>query len=146
MGVGDTHSINPTARMWLNQGTFGGGAPDTNPEITFDLGSEVTLDHMKLFNYNEIVPTAPNRDNELLGRGIRFADVLVAGEDMVFTSLGTAEFARAPGNETTDFGQILPLAGDLLTERLGLTGDHLGVDRERRPGGRPRLRPLGGEQ
>src|SRR5205085_6422714 len=93
------------------QGKFGNVPEDQfdlDPEITFDLGSEVALGHMKVWNYNE---TVAGREDELLGRGIHFTEVLVAGEDMVFNSLGLAEFNRAPGNATTDFGQVIDLTG-----------------------------------
>jgi hypothetical protein len=114
MGYGDTHSPDPTGRMWLNQGTFANVPPeqfDLNPEITFDLGSEVAINRMKVFNYNEYRPDLPLRTAELLGRGVQLADILVAGEDMVFTPLILGqEFERAPEvGDTADIGQVVDL-------------------------------------
>ncbi len=105
--VGDTHSIGPDGTMWLNTGTF--AAPnDLEPEITFDLGSVQTLASMKVWNYNE---TLPNRA-ELLERGVGAADILVAGEDLVFSTLISAQpFDIAPGLDDVDFGQVIDLDG-----------------------------------
>ena len=48
----DTHSISPEGTMWLNNGTFA-EPNDLDPEITFDLGGVVSLDQVKVWNYNE---------------------------------------------------------------------------------------------
>jgi hypothetical protein len=124
---GDTHTNDPGGNMWLNQGTFPNVPPEqfeTNPEITFDLGSEVALGRMKVWNYGEyrddlrVPPAGAPSFEELLGRGIRHADILVAGEDMVFRPLIEGyEFARVPDVGdlasflATDFGQVVDLGG-----------------------------------
>jgi hypothetical protein len=104
---GQTHTIVPDAFMWLNNGVF--AAPnDLEPEITFDLGSIQALDSMKVWNYNETLPNRP----ELLDRGVGTADILVAGEDLVFTPFISGQaFDIAPGVDNVDFGQVIDLTG-----------------------------------
>ncbi len=112
VGLGGTaHSRSPGGTMWLNQGTFGNVPPeqfDTDPFIVFDVGAETSLDRIVIWNYNEALP---GRD-DLLNRGVKTADILVAGDDLVFTPLITAqELAIAPGTDDVDFGQAIDLAG-----------------------------------
>lgn len=102
-----THSISPEGTMWLNNGTFA-EPNDTEPEITFDLGSVQALASMKLWNYNETLAGRP----ELLGRGIGSTDILVAGDDLVFSTLISGQSIDiAPGVEDVDFGQSIDLMG-----------------------------------
>ncbi len=105
--VGQTHSINPEATMWLNNGVF--AVPnDLEPEITFDLGSVQSLDSVKVWNYNETLPGRP----ELLGRGVGTADISIADESLVFATLISAQaFDVAPGLDNVDFGQVIDLMG-----------------------------------
>jgi len=99
----DTHGTNPEGTMWLSQGSFAGAAPDNDPEITFDMGSVVSLKEMRVWNYNEAGFT---------GRGIKTADILVAGSDGVFSLLIVNQsFDRAPGSGATPFGQTISLLG-----------------------------------
>lgn len=115
---GDTHTTIPDGGMWLTNGTL--GAPnDTSPEITFDLGAEIALDRIKVWNYSEYRRDLPGRFDELVGRGVNVADILVAGEDMVFRPLLVGQtFDRVPDvgddlgifNEF-DFSQIVDLGG-----------------------------------
>lgn len=112
LGLGGTmHSRTPTGTMWLNQGTFGNVPEeqfDLDPYIVFDVGSEKSLEKMVVWNYNEFLP---NRA-DLLARGVKTADVLVAGEDLVFTPLITGlELTMAPGTDDVDFGQAVDLGG-----------------------------------
>ncbi len=123
--VGNTHSIAPDGNMWLNNGIF--AAPnDLAPEITFDLGSVQLLDHMKVWNYNEFLAGRP----ELLSRGVSSADILIAGEDQVFSVLiANQDFDKAPGDSTTAFGQTIDLTG--VTARyikFDIHGNHAGGD------------------
>lgn len=99
------HSINPEGTMWLNTGSF--AAPnDLEPEITFDLGSVQDVASMKVWNYNETLEGRP----ELLGRGVGAADIMIAGEDLVFSTLiAGQQFDIAPGLENVDFGQSIDL-------------------------------------
>lgn len=112
LGYGDPHSAAPDGTMWLNQGSFANVPPeqfDLNPEITFDLGSEQKITTMKIWNYNEFVA---GREDELLGRGVRLANVLVAGEDLVFETLYDGlEIDRANGDATVDFSQAFDMLG-----------------------------------
>lgn len=112
VGLGGTaHSRSPTGTMWLNQGSFPNVPAeefDLDPFIVFDVGSEQPLDRMVIWNYNESVP---GRD-DLLIRGIKTADILVAGEDLVFTTLiAGQELSIAPGTDDVDFGQAIDLGG-----------------------------------
>lgn len=103
--TGQNHSITPDGTMWLNNGTFA-DPNDLEPEITFDLGSVQAIGSMKVWNYNETLPDRP----ELLGRGVGSADILVAGEDLVFATLISAQaFDTAPGLDDVDFGQTIDL-------------------------------------
>ena len=99
--------------MWLSQGTFGGGEIDVEPEITFDLGSVKDIDRMKIWNYNEYRPDLPDRLEELLGRGVKETDILIAGDDGVFTTLFAGiELKRAPeGGDTMDFSETIDFNG-----------------------------------
>lgn len=117
--TGQNHSINPEGTMWLNNGTF--AAPnDLEPEITFDLGSVQSVASMKVWNYNETLPGRP----ELLGRGVGTADILVAGEDLAFTTLIAGQaFNIAPGVEDADFGQTIPLNTDARYVKLDISAN-----------------------
>ncbi len=121
--VGQTHSINPEGTMWLNTGTFA-EPNDLEPEITFDLGSVQPLASMKVWNYNETLPNRP----ELLGRGVATGDILVAGEDLMFSSLiPNQSFDIAPGVEDVDFGQVIGLMGtDARYVKLDISANHGG--------------------
>ncbi len=130
-----THSITPDGSMWLNAGNgCCGDAADplgTQAEVVFDLGAVVSLDRVKIWNYNE---TLPGRD-ELLMRGVALADISTAGEDLTFTPFASkVELEIAPGNELVDFGQVINLAGTSvryvklsLLENHGGDNDFLGL-------------------
>jgi hypothetical protein len=114
-----THSINPEGTMWLNNGTFA-EPNDLEPEITFDLGSVQAIGSMKVWNYNETLPGRP----ELLGRGVGSADILVAGDDLVFSTLIAAQaFDIAPGVEDVDFGQTIDLNTSARYVKLDILGN-----------------------
>jgi hypothetical protein len=130
---GDAQSIVPDGTMWLSQGTFGADPliHDLAPEITFDLGSEQVIDSMKVWNYNEYRADLPERIAELLGRGVALANVLIAGEDMNFTTLYEfLELDRAPeGGDAADFGQLVDMQG--MTARFvkfEILANHNGKD------------------
>jgi hypothetical protein len=102
VSYGDQNTNAPDGNMWLNQGTFGTNAAihDTDPEITFDLGSEQQVATMKIWNYAEGASGGAGRL-----RGISLADVHVAGEDGVFAPLYAGlEIDIATG----DIGALLP--------------------------------------
>ena len=107
-----SHSIAPDDNMWLNAGNACCGDPadplQPGAEIAFNLGSVVSLDHMKVWNYNE---TLPGR-GELLGRGAQLADVSISSDGVAFVLLlEDLTLDIAPGAEDVDFGQVIDLFG-----------------------------------
>jgi hypothetical protein len=95
-------TTNAFATMWHSQGTLFANPPDNNPEITFDLGAERTIEAMRVWNYNAVDSPAC-----CLDRGIRLADVLVAGDDGVFTTrINDQLFNKAPGDASSFAQQI----------------------------------------
>ncbi|MCA9215126.1 MAG: lamin tail domain-containing protein, partial [Planctomycetales bacterium] len=102
-----SHVNGPSTRtMWLSSGNLFAAVPDVDPEITFDLGSEQLVGAMRVWNLNSVESAIC-----CLGRGIAKADILVAGDDGVFTTLIEDQpFDIAPGTET-DFSQLVDLGG-----------------------------------
>jgi hypothetical protein len=126
----DAHSVVPDGTMWLSGGTFGAEI-DVEPEITFDLGSVKDIDRMKIWNYNEYRPDLPDRLEELLGRGVKKTDILIAGEDGVFTTLVQGlELKRAPeGGDTVDFSETIDFNGARARYvKLDILSNHNGRD------------------
>jgi hypothetical protein len=116
--------------MWLSGGTFGAEI-DVEPEITFDLGSVKEIDRMKIWNYNEYRPDLPDRLEELLGRGVKKTDILIAGEDGVFTTLVQGlELKRAPEQgDTMDFSETIDFNGARARYvKLDILSNHNGRD------------------
>lgn len=96
----------PAGTMWQSNGNFFGLVPDLDPEITFDLGQETSLQAMRVWNYNNV-----DSASCCLNRGMALADVLIAGDDGQFSPLiDNLELAAAPGTET-NFAQEVSLAG-----------------------------------
>lgn len=125
-----SHAILPDGSMWLNAGNgcCGDAADDLAPaaEVVFDLGSLVSLDRMKIWNYNE---NLPNR-SELLLRGASAADVFTAGDDLQFTKLLSVNLDSGPGDDLTPFGQVVSLSGTSARYvKLSLPGN-LGGDND----------------
>ncbi|MCA9265007.1 MAG: DUF4457 domain-containing protein [Planctomycetales bacterium] len=108
--IGDWHGLNPDTSMWLSDGTFTSTDPamqDLAPEITFDLGELSSVDAMKVWNYNEYLVGRP----ELANRGVNEVEILVAGDDQVFQSLGTYFFDPATNPDgSADTVNVLNLA------------------------------------
>lgn len=106
--LGDKHSIVPDGTMWLSNGTF--TLPnDLDPEIVFDMGEEIFVETIQVWNYNEILP---NRA-DLLQRGVKLMDIWVAGDDEIFTLfLEDILLDIAPGDDTIDFSQLIALGVD----------------------------------
>src|SRR5437879_844935 len=77
---GDIHTPTAAGSMWLTSPTAAGSL--TLATVTFDLGSVHTINRMRVWNYNELQSGA----NVLTRRGIKTADISVAGEDLVFTT------------------------------------------------------------
>jgi hypothetical protein len=113
---GEIHGIVPEGSMWLSQGTFNSAGelevPDTSPEVTFDMGSVVDLHRMKVYNYNEY-NEGHALEAQLLGRGVASMDVMVAGDDLNFTTLiaGLPVDVAPTAGDTIDIGQIVDLGG-----------------------------------
>ena len=60
------HSINPDGTMWLSGGIdFEGQPSDRAPFVVFDLGADVAVSGVKIWNYNE------NHVRDLTGRGAK---------------------------------------------------------------------------
>ena len=99
---GKAHGTSPASAMWLTDGV------DTAPEFDIDLGAVHTVDQLRVWNYNENAnPTC------CLDRGVRTADIYVAGADGVFGAtpvISGQAFARAPG-VTEDFSEVISLGG-----------------------------------
>jgi hypothetical protein len=126
----DAHSAVPDGTMWLSGGTFGAEI-DVEPEITFDLGSVKDIGRMKIWNYNEYRPDLPDRLQELLGRGVKETNILIAGEDGVFTTLlSEYELERAPeGGDTMDFSETIDFGGVRARYvKLDILSNHNGRD------------------
>jgi hypothetical protein len=122
----DWHSITPDGTMWLNRGSFAtpSGLPaDLEPEITFDLGSVQKVDRVEIWNYNEILTGR----EDLLNRGVNEFELLFAGEDLNFASLGVYQLAIAPGAANVDFSQVFDLFGiDARYIKLDILSSHGG--------------------
>lgn len=105
--VGDAHVFSKSAgNMWVTTGTFFGLPPDLDPEITFDLGQTLSVDSMRVWNYNHV-----DVGDCCLNQGVALADIWVAGEDGNFSLLIENQvFDKAPGTET-DFSQEIDLNG-----------------------------------
>lgn len=85
-------SVDPLT-MWLNNGSGNyGGAVDSNPSITFNLGSVYNVASMMVINYNE---------QNFTRRGIQTAQVWAALADMNFTFLGNISLTQASGSAAT---------------------------------------------
>ena len=83
--------------MWQTNGDFFGLEKDLDPEITFDLGQELAVDAIRVWNYNGV-----ELNDCCLDRGIALADILIAGEDGNFELLiDNQTFDQAPARTRT---------------------------------------------
>ncbi len=101
---GLSHTIQPTGTMYLSNQV-------ADPDITYDLGSIFSLDRLQLWNYNEVLPTDPGRDAELLGRGGDEVNILVSDDNINFTQVLNHNFAIAGGDPDVDFSETVSLGG-----------------------------------
>jgi hypothetical protein len=102
---GEIHTPLPGGTMWLTQLDAAGAV--VQAYVVFDLGATYTLNKLKVWNYNEQASGA----NILTRRGVASADILVAGEDEVFTTAKAAQaFTRAPG-VFTNFFDLIDMGG-----------------------------------
>lgn len=120
---GDVHTPYYSGCMWLD---LTAGAY-SNAFIILDLGSVRTLEAMRVWNYNELQSGA----NILTRRGIQRADILTAGEDLVFTTnLSNVLLNQGTGTFTNSFAQVISLGGiqaryvriNALTNYSGVVG------------------------
>jgi hypothetical protein len=128
------HDTDPT-HMWLNtgDGTFPGGTPSSDPDrpgqlahITFDLGSTVAFQSIRIWNYNEVRPS----DGALfVNRGVQTLTISIAtaANPTTFVPLidpnnssTTWTFAEAPGSST--------YTGQLFTLTLPATAEFVRFD------------------
>ncbi|HVV01645.1 MAG TPA: Ig-like domain-containing protein, partial [Verrucomicrobiae bacterium] len=104
---GESHTAIAAGSMWLTLSGSAGTQVGTN-YVTFDLGSVHNLNRMKVWNYNEQKSGA----NILTRRGVKSADILTAGDDLVFsTAIANQSFTRAAGlftnlYDTIDLGGV----------------------------------------
>ena len=129
-----THNVIPDGTagggMWLNNGTFANPNDPNAPGavITFDMGSNFTLNSLTVWNYNEFLTGRA----DLLNRGANEVEILVASsEGGTFASLGNFNFTIAPGVDNVDFGQDIDLSGlgaaaDARLVRFNITSSHGG--------------------
>lgn len=102
------HTNAPDGTMW-DANTFSPslttGPTDTDPSITFDLGSEYALTSFNVWNFNSFdtfngIP--------FTARGIKNVDISTSNDGSTYTDLGTFLFSQAPG--TSDYlGELISL-------------------------------------
>jgi hypothetical protein len=128
------HDTDPT-HMWLNtgDGTFPGGTPSSDPDrpgqlahITFDLGSTVAFQSIRVWNYNEVRAS----DGALfVNRGVQTLTISIAtaANPTTFVPLidpnnssTTWTFAEAPGSSI--------YTGELFTLTLPATAEFVRFD------------------
>ena len=111
---GPTHTVAPGMNMWLSDQV-------ADADIIFDLGSSQLLGSIKVWNYNE---TLPGREAELLSRGINEVDIQTSDDGATFTTVKTHNFALAPGNNTEDFSENVPLEVTARFVKLDVKSNH----------------------
>ncbi|MDB6071739.1 MAG: phosphoenolpyruvate synthase, partial [Verrucomicrobiales bacterium] len=113
------HGIVPEGNMWLNNGTIAAPNDALPADITYDLGSNVNLSSLHIWNYNE----GPS----LVSRGARLVEILTASAPGgPFTSQGTFTLLKASG-VATEPGQNLDLnVADVRLVKLNITANHGG--------------------
>ncbi len=117
-----THDIQPDGAMWLSGGIgFEPGVEDRAPAVTFDLGSEVALGSIQVWNYNE----AHVRD--LTARGAARIALSARGTTDAAEPLGEFDLARANGRAALP--QTLGVApkGRVRFVELKVLSNHAGV-------------------
>ena len=100
-GIHDTNVDN----MWLSNN-------DSGPEVVFDLGSVQALSQMRVWNYAEYRPDLGGRVEELLGRSVNEASILVSDDGITYTQfLDTTLTEIRPENSTEDFSDVIDFQG-----------------------------------
>ncbi len=103
-----TYSNVPDGNMWLDTGNgccggvsnIGPGNTDPAPQITWNLGSVYDVSNVRVWNYNEVNLTA---------RGTAATDIYTSKDGVTYTFLEHVTLNQAPGTETVDFSQIVPI-------------------------------------
>jgi len=115
------HGIVPDGAMWLSNGTFAVPNDPLPAEITWDLGANLDLSSLHVWNYNE------NSPPDLTVRGSRTVEILTAATaGGPFTSRGTWTLYKASGR-TTEPGQHLDLAvANVRQVKFNITAGHGG--------------------
>ena len=109
----EQHSNNPDSRMW-DANTFNpsltNDPTDTNPFITFNLGSNYDVTSLRVWNYNSL-------DNfngiPYTERGVKSVDILISKNGLDYTELGIFNFSQATGTSNY-LGEIISL--DVTTQ------------------------------
>ncbi len=130
--VPGSYSNAPDGNMWLNTGNgccggysnTGTGNADTAPQITWNLGGTYDVTTMRIWNYNENSgdPTTYTK------RGIDTANVYVSTDGVNYTFLESITLNQAPGSETVDFSQYVPLNTEARYVRFTNITDFPGAD------------------
>lgn len=103
-----THTNVANGNMWLSTGNgVAGGTPDSDPQITFDLGQLREIREIQIWNYNEVT----SGGNPFRNRGVNDMTVLVSDDGISFTSLGSTQLFAGTGTSDRDFHQTLDLNG-----------------------------------
>jgi hypothetical protein len=115
------HGILPEGAMWLSNGTLAAPNDPLPADITWDLGVNMDLSSLHVWNYNE------NSPPDLTARGSRTVEILTAATaGGPFTSRGTWTLYKASGR-TTEPGQHLDLAvADVRQVKFNITAGHGG--------------------
>jgi len=119
-----THSTGPNGEMWLNtdNGCCGGVSNtgpndnDSDPEIVFDVGSTQYIEALQVWNYNE--------SGDYRWRGANDVEILISTDNVNFTSLGTTNFAVAPGVSGFDYSQFFVLNSNTRYVKLDIASNH----------------------
>lgn len=114
------HGIVPDGSMWLSNGTFAAPNDPLPAEITWDLGANVDLSSLHVWNYNEV---------NLPSRGSRTVQILTASTaGGAFTSRGTWTLYQASGH-ATEPGQHIDLSvASVRQVKFNITAAQSGTD------------------
>lgn len=109
-----THADTPNGPAWLSSGE----KPPNQEFIVYDLGSNVDLDHARLWNFQD-------QARGLLTRGIRGMEVSFSTDGSDFQSLGRVELARAPEIGESGYDQRVELrAAEARYVRFDILSNH----------------------
>ena len=115
------HGILPDGNMWLSNGVFSTPNDPLPADITWDLGANVDLTSLHVWNYNENAPP------DLTTRGSRTVEILTASAaGGPFTSRGTWTLIRASGR-VSEPGQHIDLqVPNVRAVKFNITTNHGG--------------------